>query len=96
MDNVYDFNNDDDRRAACLEYSRLQQNILSSSAGKRMTVLGEMAGNAGLKFSLMNAAAYMQPNALVIPRYELTSLEQEQDFADAVASISETDTAIER
>lgn len=95
MDIIYDFNNENDRKSACLEYSRLERNILSSSAEKRMGILDEMAGNAGLKFSMVNNAAYMHPHAFTVPKYELTPLEQEQDFADAVASISKAGAVIE-
>lgn len=83
----YDFDNEDDRNRACSEYSRCQQNCLSSSAEQKMRELDTMAEGAGLKFQMMNEAAYRQPSALVKPRYEMVQMAVEQDFAAAVASI---------
>lgn len=92
----YDFTSENERMAACNEYSKLRQNFLSSSAQRRMHELNEAAMGAGLRFQMMNETAYMQRSALVSPKYELVSLVEEQDFADAVASIDEMEDGMEQ
>ncbi len=52
--------------------------------------MDELAGRAGLMFNMTNEQAYMQPHALVKPRYELVEMENSRDFTDAVASIPES------
>lgn len=47
------------------------QNCLSSFSEKRMDALDKLAAEVGLKFFMTNHNAYMQPRALVTPRYEL-------------------------
>lgn len=69
----YDFSKDADRKKACDEYSKCMQNNLSSSSEKRMDELDKLADNVGLKFFMTNYNAYIQPHALVKPRYELVA-----------------------
>lgn len=67
----YDFSKDEDKKKACAEYSKCQQNCLSSSAEKRMSELNKLADKAGLKFVMTNYSAYAQPRALVTPKFDL-------------------------
>ena len=53
------------------DYTRAYQNQLSSSAERRMRELQDEASRSGLEFHMTNETAYMQPNALVTPNFEL-------------------------
>ncbi len=55
----------------CEEYARCKQNILSSSAERRMESLNTEAAQEGLRFEMTNEAQYMMPNYLGAPRYRL-------------------------
>lgn len=87
-DAAYDLYTKEGREAACSEYARLRQNMLSSSAEKKMEYLDGLAADMGLSFHMTNEAAYNQPHALVEPRYELGTMERDP-FTEAVNSISE-------
>jgi hypothetical protein len=67
----YDLTNKDDQKKACDEYSKCTQNCLSSSSSDRKHELDKLANQVGLKFVMMNYTAYMQPHALVKPKFEL-------------------------
>lgn len=57
----------------CKEYAQCQQNLLSSSAERRMEQLEAEAAQAGLRFEMTNRTQYMLPNFLGAPRYELVT-----------------------
>ena len=54
-----------------LEYTRCQQNILSSWAEHRMEELDAMAESEGLLFHMVNETAYMNPHFIGKPIFEL-------------------------
>lgn len=84
------------RRTLCDKYAKLQQNILSSGVEEEMERMKAEAENAGWTFQMTNEQAYMQPNALVKPKYKLVRLELEDEFADAVAAIPAEETGLEQ
>ena len=53
------------------EYTRCYQNILSSSAERRIAELDAEAAREGLRFQMLNETAWMNPHALVTPRFVL-------------------------
>lgn len=61
-------------KEACKEYARCQQNILSSSAERRMAELDAEAAKAGLRFHMTNEAGYMNPHFIGEPKYELVAI----------------------
>ncbi len=95
---IYYFVFDGERAAACREYTKLTQNILSSSSMERMEALDRMAAESGLKFTMTNETAYNQPHAMITPRFEMTQIEKNlnDEFTDAVASIPVPENPLEQ
>lgn len=91
-----DFEDEVYRDTFCDKYARLQQNILSSGVEEKMKQMEAEAENAGWGLQMTNEQQYMQPNALVKPKYDLVRLKLEDDFSEAVDSIPVDENGMEQ